>query len=317
VYALRRVGLTAEASAFLGWVLDTVEPEQRPQVLYDIDGRQPVPERTDEHLEGYRGSQPVRWGNAAADQRQHDVFGELLDCAYQWAQWGGAIDDRLWARLRGLVAAAGTEWADPDHGIWEVRTAGRPFTYSAALCQVALDRGARLAGRLGRHEDARRWHAAAERIRSAILERAWSPERIDALTRALVAIILFSSAYMAENVRGGLQAVPRGQYEAAQALGLSGWQTMSLIVLPQALRAVIPAIVGQSIGLFKDTSLVFIVGLTELLAVSQTITKQSDFLAQGLIVETLVFAAFVYWAGSYWMSRESQRLEQRLGVGVR
>lgn len=146
------------------------------------------------------------------------------------------------------------------------------------------------------------------------------PEGVDtpsAVTRALVAVTLFTAAYVAEIVRGGLQAVPRGQVEAAQALGLSAVKTTRLIVLPQALRAVIPAIVGQFISLFKDTSLVFIVGLTELLGVAEAITKQPDFLAQGLLVETLLFAAFVYWAGSYWMSRESQRLERRLGVGER
>ncbi len=146
------------------------------------------------------------------------------------------------------------------------------------------------------------------------------PQGVDtpsAVTRALVAVTIFTSAYVAEIVRGGLQSVPRGQVEAAQALGLSAVKTTRLIVLPQALRAVIPAMVGQFISLFKDTSLVFIVGLTELLGVAEAITKQPDFLAQGLLVETLLFAAFVYWAGSYWMSRESQRLERRLGVGER
>jgi len=135
--------------------------------------------------------------------------------------------------------------------------------------------------------------------------------------RALVGLVLFTAAYVAEIVRGGLQSVPREQTEAAVALGLSPLKTMRLIVLPQALRAVIPALVGQFISLFKDTSLVFIIGLTELLAVSELITKQPEFLAEGLIIETLVFAGFVYWAGSYWMSRESQRLERRLGVGER
>ena len=146
------------------------------------------------------------------------------------------------------------------------------------------------------------------------------PEGVDTpsgVTRALIALTIFTSAYVAEIVRGGLQSVPRGQVEAAQSLGLSTLKTTRLIVLPQALRAVIPATVGQFISLFKDTSLVFIIGLTELLAVAESITKQPDFLAQGLLVETLFFAAFVYWAGSYWMSRESQRLERRLGVGER
>ncbi len=144
------------------------------------------------------------------------------------------------------------------------------------------------------------------------------PEGVEApslVTRAIIGFTLFTAAYVAEIVRGGLQSVPAGQIEAAQALGLSPFRTTFRIVLPQALRAVIPAIVGQFISLFKDTSLVFVLGLTELLAVAQNITKQPDFLAEGLYVETLVFASFVYWTGSYWMSRESQRLERRLGVG--
>jgi general L-amino acid transport system permease protein len=136
-------------------------------------------------------------------------------------------------------------------------------------------------------------------------------------TRALVALVVFTTAYVAEIVRGGLQSVPREQVEAAMALGLSPLKTTRLIVLPQALRAVIPAMVGQFISLFKDTSLVAIIGLTELLGVAQDITKQPDFIAQGLMVETLVFASLVYWVGSYSMSRESQRLEARLGVGQR
>ena len=137
------------------------------------------------------------------------------------------------------------------------------------------------------------------------------------VTRALIALVLFTAAYVAEIVRGGLQGVPAGQVEAAQALGLSPIRITTRIVLPQALRTVIPGLVGQFISLFKDTSLVAIIGLTELLNVSRNITTQPDFLAQGLIVETLVFAAFVYWTGAYWMSRESQRLERRLGLGER
>lgn len=138
-----------------------------------------------------------------------------------------------------------------------------------------------------------------------------------AVTRALIAIVLFTSGYVAEIVRGGIQSIPTGQFEAARALGLSPYKTTRLIVLPQALRTVIPALVGQFISLFKDTSLVFIIGLSEILRVAETVRQQPDFLAQGLIFETLVFVSFVYWAGSYSMSRESQRLEQRLGVGKR
>jgi general L-amino acid transport system permease protein len=142
-------------------------------------------------------------------------------------------------------------------------------------------------------------------------------ERPDTVVRVLVAFVMFTSAYVAEIVRGGLQSVPAGQVEAAQALGLSPYRTTRQIVLPQALRSVIPGLVGQFISLYKDTSLVFVVGLAELLTISENITKQPDFIAQGFIVETLLFASFVYWTGSYWMSRESQRLERRLGVGER
>ena len=137
------------------------------------------------------------------------------------------------------------------------------------------------------------------------------------VTRALVVFVLFTSAYVAEIVRGGLQSVGRGQIEAAQALGLSPWKQTRLVVLPQALRAVIPGLVGQAISLFKDTTLVLIIGQTDLLAVAQIVTKQDDFLGQGYIAESLMFVAVVYWIASYWMSRESQRLETRLGVGVR
>lgn len=137
------------------------------------------------------------------------------------------------------------------------------------------------------------------------------------LVRALLVIVLFESAYIAEIVRGGLQSIPVGQVEAAQALGLGPFQTMRRIVLPQALRNVIPAIVGQFISLYKDTSLLFIVGLFEVLEVARSVPSQSDFVGQGLASITLAFAGFLYWVGSFTMSRESRRLESRLGVGTR
>lgn len=137
-------------------------------------------------------------------------------------------------------------------------------------------------------------------------------------TRAIAVFTIFTAAYMAEIVRGGLQSVPKGQFEAAKALGLSPPRQTFLIVLPQALRNVIPAQIGQLISLFKDTALAGIaMGLFELLNVSQAITSQPDFRGQGLIGETLAFGALLFWTVSYTMSRESQRLEQRLGVGTR
>jgi alpha,alpha-trehalase len=175
VYALRRIGLHAEAWGFLGWALDAIERDGHPRVLYTLDARQPPPEREDPDLEGYRRSRPVRWGNAAADQHQHDTYGELLDCAWQWASAGGALDG-VWCRLAPLVEEAGRKWHEPDHGIWEVRTPGRVFTYSAAMCQVALERGARLVETLGLPGDARGWRAQAHRVRQAILAEAWDED---------------------------------------------------------------------------------------------------------------------------------------------
>ena len=135
------------------------------------------------------------------------------------------------------------------------------------------------------------------------------------VTRAIIMITLFSGAYVAEIVRGGLQAVPKGQYEAARALGLSPLKETRLIVLPQALRNVIPALVGQFISLFKDTSLLVVIGLRELLGITQVLTKQQEFNGLGLEAEVLFYAAFVYWVIAFTMSRESQRLETRLGIG--
>lgn len=138
------------------------------------------------------------------------------------------------------------------------------------------------------------------------------------VVRAIVVFVLFTAAYLAEIVRGGLQSIPPGQEEAAKALGLSPARTTFLIVLPQALRNVIPAQIGQFISLFKDVSLAgAAMGVFDLLNVASTITKQPEFNGQRLDVETLAFAALLFWIGSYTMSRESQRLERKLGVGTR
>ncbi|MYB65728.1 amino acid ABC transporter permease, partial [Candidatus Poribacteria bacterium] len=135
--------------------------------------------------------------------------------------------------------------------------------------------------------------------------------QLDKVIRAMVALTLFSAAYMAENIRGGLQSIPSGQVEAAQAVGLSYPRTMLFIVLPQAIRAVIPAIVGQSIALFKDTSLVFIIGLTELIGVGKSILANWT----GLHAEVWVFIGLIYFVFAYSMSIVSQKIETDLGVG--
>ncbi len=137
----------------------------------------------------------------------------------------------------------------------------------------------------------------------------------DKLMRALVGVALFSAAYMAEVVRGGLQAIPKGQYEAAMALGLGYWQMTGLIVLPQALRLVIPGIVNTFIGLFKDTSLVTIIGLFDLLGMAKLIVTDPQWL--GLAAESYIFAAFGFWIFCFAMSRYSQHVERRLSAGER
>ncbi len=138
---------------------------------------------------------------------------------------------------------------------------------------------------------------------------------VDRVLRALVAITLFSAAYTAENVRGGLQSISRGQYEAAQALGLSTYQSTMHIILPQALRAVIPVLVGQFISLFKDTTLVALVGIFDLLGIARTILANPDWL--GTQQEVYAIIAVLFWIFSYSMSYASRRIEQRLGVGER
>lgn len=133
------------------------------------------------------------------------------------------------------------------------------------------------------------------------------------LLRVLIGITLFSAAYMAEVVRGGLQAIPKGQYEAADAMGLTYWQSMILVILPQALKLVIPGIVNSFIALFKDTTLVYIVGMFDFLGRIQAANHDSNWL--GTTVEGYAFAGFIYWAICFGMSRYSMALERKLETG--
>lgn len=140
----------------------------------------------------------------------------------------------------------------------------------------------------------------------------------DKLLRALIGIALFSAAYLAEVVRGGLQAIPRGQFEAADALGLSYTQKMGLVILPQALKLVIPGIVNSFIALFKDTSLVLVIGLFDLLGiVQQSVAADANWFSPQTAATGYVFAGFVFWIFCFGMSRYSVWLEGRLGTGPR
>ena len=140
-----------------------------------------------------------------------------------------------------------------------------------------------------------------------------SDMNFDKLLRALIGITMFQSAYMAEVIRGGLQAIPRGQYEAAKALGLSYWKSMGLIILPQALKLVIPGIVNTFIALFKDTTLVLIIGLLDILATVQSAITDPAWGA--VATEGYVFAAACFWVFCFGMSRYSMKLERKLHTG--
>jgi len=150
---------------------------------------------------------------------------------------------------------------------------------------------------------------------SSVMLPLFLPEGVnfDKLVRALVGMSLFSAAYMAEVVRGGLQAIPKGQVEAANSLGLGFWQTMGLIVLPQALKISIPSIVNTFIGLFKDTTLVLVIGLLDLLSVVKSGTTDKNWL--GLATEGYVFVAAIFWVFCFSMSRYSVWLENKLHTG--
>jgi general L-amino acid transport system permease protein len=141
---------------------------------------------------------------------------------------------------------------------------------------------------------------------------------VDKFLRALVGVTLFTSAYMAEVVRGGLQAIPRGQYEAAASLGLGYWQRMGLIILPQALKHVIPGIVNSFIALFKDTSLVYIVGMKDLLEAVKTKNDSAlEWQSANTATTGYLFAAMVFWVFCFGMSRYSIYMENRLNTGYK
>lgn len=145
----------------------------------------------------------------------------------------------------------------------------------------------------------------------------FAPEgaNIDQLLRALIGVTLFASAYMAEVVRGGLQAIPSGQYEGAKSLGLSYWKMMGLIVMPQALKIVIPGIVNTFIGLFKDTTLVLIIGLLDFLNSVQTATTNPEWSIRSVPYTGYVFVAFIFWLHCYGMAWYSRTLENKLHTG--
>ena len=174
-----------EAGRLFRWIADAAGElgDERVQIMYGVEGERALPESELAHLPGFRDSRPVRVGNAAWDQEQLDVLGEVLDAADQMSEQLGELDAPTQRLLVTLADRAATTWREPDAGMWEARDALRQYTSSKVMCWVALDRAIRLAPRLGAGADPDRWLQARERVRTAVLAKAWS-ERAGAYTGA-------------------------------------------------------------------------------------------------------------------------------------
>jgi len=169
LWGLYTLGFDREATDYFYFLSDLVEEQSDLQIMYGIGGERELTEQTLDHLSGYDGAKPVRIGNGAWDQRQHDVWGVLLDSVALHVHSGDELDDRRWPLLAAQVDAALEHWREPDQGIWEVRGPPQHFTASKVLCWVAADRGAKLAGMRGDEERAARWRAAADEIQADVL----------------------------------------------------------------------------------------------------------------------------------------------------
>jgi len=179
LWGLYTLGFDWEANDFFYFVADVAEAEQGTlQIMYGIDGRAALPERTLDHLSGYENARPVRVGNAAHSQAQHDVWGAVLDSVYLHTKSRDALPERVWPILVHQVETAIENWRKPDRGLWEVRGDGKHFTSSKLMCWVAMDRGARLAELREEWESAARWRAIADEIHADICEHALDPRGV-------------------------------------------------------------------------------------------------------------------------------------------
>jgi GH15 family glucan-1,4-alpha-glucosidase len=200
VYALLRLGFASEADAFMRFILKHATASEPGasgpmQVMYGIDGRTDLPERELPHLAGYRDSQPVRTGNAAARQLQLDIYGELMDSVYLYDDWYQPISSAQWDSITIRTAWLCDHWDQPDEGIWETRGGPRKFLYSQLMCWVAMERAIRLANRRGLPADLERWRHVRDAIYRRIMDRDWSPE-LNAFAQFEGADVLDSAALM-------------------------------------------------------------------------------------------------------------------------
>jgi len=176
--AFVHLGHRDEGAAFIGWLLNVCDKcGAKAQILYDIDFHDPQEETSLDHLSGYRNSRPVRIGNGAYDQVQLDVFGEVLEAAYNYVNIGGYVSPKTWRLLESFVDAACDIWRQPDSGIWEVRGGPYHFTHSKMMCWVAADRGIKIAETLGYDGNVDKWRNTAGKIREDILSRGWNADK--------------------------------------------------------------------------------------------------------------------------------------------
>jgi GH15 family glucan-1,4-alpha-glucosidase len=178
VRSLADIGCRAEADAFRGFIERSAAGRAEDlQIMYGLGGERRLTEVTLDHLSGYRGSRPVRVGNAAENQVQLDVYGLLVEQTWRWHQRGSSPDDDYWRFLLDLIDAAAEHWQDPDRGIWEIRGEPRHFTHSKVMCWAALDRGIRLAEDCLRRAPVKRWAKVRDEVRAAVESEGYDPDR--------------------------------------------------------------------------------------------------------------------------------------------
>ena len=182
LYGFMRIGFTEEAAAFFDWLKARWQEDKSTcdgplQLMYSIDGKSELTEQELSHLEGYRGSRPVRIGNGAHTQLQLDIYGELMDSVYLFNKYGTPIGYDSWLDLRRLLDWVSENWMQPDEGIWEVRTGRRDYVYSKLMCWVALDRGLRLAQKRSFPADEARYRAVRNQIYEEVMHKGWDAKR--------------------------------------------------------------------------------------------------------------------------------------------